>query len=403
MNPNLIILSIPIFFILMGIELIYSWFSNKKLYRLGDAYANIGCGIFDQVTSLFAKVFVVGLYSVVYQNFKIFDIPVNGWSIFILFLGVDFTYYWAHRMSHQVNLFWIGHVVHHQSEDYNLSVALRQGAFQKVFTAPFALPLAILGFSDEWFLYISALNTLYQFWIHTEAIGKLGPLEWVLNTPSHHRVHHGRDPKYIDKNHAGSLIIWDRMFGTFQAEEEHPHYGITKPTGTFNPLLAHWVPIKNLVDEVKQVHGFNKIKLLFMPPGWFPQENGGRQMPPHVDDRTYQKYNFDIPAAKGKYLLAQFVILLAYTAFFLFGFGNYSFGEQLAGAILIVVSLLVLGGLFEQQLIANKFELVRLSFFAIFGWYVGSQFLFYGGCFWLLLSAVFWIKINKLKIPSVEN
>jgi hypothetical protein len=216
-------------------------------------------------------------------------------------------------------------------------------------------------------------------------------------------VHHGRDPKYIDKNHAGSLIIWDRMFGTFQAEEEHPHYGITKPTGTFNPLLAHWVPIKNLADEVKQVHGFNKIKLLFMPPGWFPQENGGRQMPPHVDDRTYQKYNFDIPAAKGKYLLVQFVVLLAYTAFFLFGYAKFSLIEQVAGASLIVISLLILGGLFEQKLLANTFEYIRLSFFAIFGWFSGSQFLFIGGCVWMLLSITAWLLIHQLKMKTIEN
>ncbi len=188
MDLNPIILSIPIFFLLIGIELLYSWFAKKKMYRLGDAFGNIGCGIFEQVTGIFVKVLTIGLYSLVYQNFRLFDIPINGWTIFLLFLGVDFTYYWAHRLSHEINLFWVGHVVHHQSEDYNLSVALRQGALQKLFTAPFALPLAFIGFSDEWFLYISAFNTLYQFWIHTEAIGKLGPLEWVLNTPSHHRV-----------------------------------------------------------------------------------------------------------------------------------------------------------------------------------------------------------------------
>ena len=363
MNLNPIILSIPIFFLLIGIELLYSWFSKKKIYRLGDAYANIGCGIFEQVTGIFVKVITVGLYSLVYQHLRIFDIPVNGWTILLLFLGVDFTYYWAHRLSHEVNLFWVGHVVHHQSEDYNLSVALRQGALQKLFTAPFALPLALLGFSDEWFLYISAFNTLYQFWIHTEAIGKLGPLEWVLNTPSHHRVHHGRDPKYIDKNHAGSLIIWDRMFGTFQAEEEHPHYGITKPTETFNPVKAHWLPIKQLAADVASVRGWNKVKLLFMPPGWYPNENGGFQSPTLVDDRTYAKFGFIISSKLGVYLLVQFILLLAFTAYFLFTYTGNTDAQNAIQALFILGSLLVIGGLFEQRRWAFWAEFPRLGLY----------------------------------------
>lgn len=366
MNLNPIILSIPIFFLLIGVELIYSWVAKKKIYRLGDAYANIGCGIAEQVSGIFVKVITVGLYSVVYQNFRLFDVPVNGWTIFLLFLGVDFTYYWAHRLSHEINLFWIGHVVHHQSEDYNLSVALRQGALQKLFTAPFALPLAFLGFSDSWFLYISAFNTLYQFWIHTEAIGKLGPLEWILNTPSHHRVHHGRDPKYIDKNHAGSLIIWDRMFGTFQAEEERPHYGITKPTATFNPIKAHWLPVVQLFRDVARVRGIDKIKLLFMPPGWFPKAQGGRILPSEIDNSRYKKFNFLLSPATSVYALLQFVLLLAFSAFFLFSYGNNSTSVNILQASYLLFGLAVLGGIVEGKRWALWLEPIRLAlYFAV--------------------------------------
>lgn len=229
---NLIVLSIPVFFILIGLEVIYDRVKNRHLYRLNDAVSNISCGIFEQITGVFAKVFTVAMYAFVYEQWRFFTVPDTWYSFVLLFLAVDFAYYWAHRKSHEINLLWIGHVVHHQSEEYNLSVTLRQGDLQKIFTSFSYLPIALLGFSPEFFLLIAAINTLYQFWIHTEAIGRLGPLEWVMNTPSHHRVHHGRNPKYIDRNHAGVFIIWDRMFGTFQPEEEHPVYGITTPVHT---------------------------------------------------------------------------------------------------------------------------------------------------------------------------
>ena len=402
MNLNPIILSIPIFFLLIAVELLYSWFSKKGMYRLGDAYANIGCGIFEQVTGIFVKVIAVGLYALVYQNLRIFDIPVNGWTIFLLFLGVDFTYYWAHRMSHEINLFWVGHVVHHQSEDYNLSVALRQGALQKLFTAPFALPLALLGFSDEWFLYISAFNTLYQFWIHTEAIGKLGPLEWVLNTPSHHRVHHGRDPKYIDKNHAGSLIIWDRLFGTFQAEEERPHYGITKPTETYNPVKAHWLPIKQLVQDVQRVNGWHKLKMLFMPPGWFPKAHGGFQPPPQIDDKTYQKFEFKVPNTLGLYLLVQFVFLLGFTAYFLFTYPQNSQIQNILRALFILFSLLTIGGLFEQRKWALWLEIPRLASYVLM--LKAASLVIYSTILpFVIISVMAFIYLIKTKSETIET
>ena len=163
-----------------------------------------------------------------------------------LLFGVDFCFYWFHRIAHEYAAPWATHVVHHQSEEYNLAVALRQSAFEGCFAWVFYLPLAVIGFPPIWYVSMKAINLLYQFWIHTEAIDRLGPLEWVMNTPSHHRVHHARNPKYLDKNYAGMFIIWDRMFGTFQPEEEQPVYGITKPLQSWNPLwanLAAWVEL----------------------------------------------------------------------------------------------------------------------------------------------------------------
>lgn len=358
MNP--IILSIPIFFILIAIEVIYSLATKKNYYRSADTFSNIGCGIFEQTTGLFVKVFTIGIYTLAYQ-YRIFDIPSTWPFLILLFLGIDFQYYWAHRLSHQINLLWIGHVIHHQSESYNLSVALRQGALQKFFTSPFALPLAFLGFDPYWFLYLSAINTLYQFWIHTEAIDKMGWLEKVFNTPSHHRVHHGRDPKYIDKNHAGSLIIWDKMFGTFQEEQERPHYGITKPTETFNPVMAHIRPIQQLWDDVKQVSGWDKARLLFKGPGWFPESSGGPKSPPEIPV-DYKVYDVVVPRVLNFYSLVQFVLTIGYVAGFLFTYADLSTQQQLTGALWIVVALIALGSLFQKSKGFVVWELLRWIF-----------------------------------------
>ena len=207
MNPNPIVLSIPIFFILIGVEIVVERLTHRNLYRLPDSIANLSCGITSQLSGIFFRVLAVGVYEVIFSKFALIHLERNWIYWTALFFLVDLGYYWAHRMSHEINLFWGGHVVHHQSEEYNLSVALRQSSFQVVWTFFYYLPLAVAGFNTTDFLLISSLNTLYQFWIHTETINKMGWLEYVLNTPSHLRVQHGRDPKYIDKNLAVTLII----------------------------------------------------------------------------------------------------------------------------------------------------------------------------------------------------
>lgn len=362
MNINPIILSIPIYFLLIGIEVVYDLFKKKGIYRLNDSLTNISCGMFEQITGVFAKVGTIAIYHYVYVNFAVFSIPETWyWAIF-LFIAVDFFYYWAHRLDHEVNILWLGHVVHHQSEDYNFSVALRQGAFQKVFNVVFMLPLALAGFETEWFLYIGAFTTLYQFWIHTETIEKLPRwFEYIFNTPSHHRVHHGRNPKYIDRNHGGTFIIFDRLFGTFQPEEERPTYGVTTPTATFDPITAHAKPWKALWNQMKQVNGFsNKVKLLIMPPGWLPAEMGGRMAPPEIEE-NYHKFDLRLPNKWNFYLLFQYAIIIGSTAFFLFNFNQFETRDALLMACLITLSLLTIGRIFEQKKWIFWLEIARLT------------------------------------------
>ena len=271
MSLNPIVLSIPVFFILIGIEVVWDRIRKGGVYRLADALTNISCSITEQVSGVFFKVLSVALYYGVYEHFRFTSLPINVWTLLLLFLLVDFCYYWAHRWSHEVNLFWAGHVVHHQSEYYNLSVALRQGALQKVFTAAVYAPLALLGFHPYWFLLLMAYNTLYQFWIHTQYIHKMGWLEYIFNTPSHHRVHHGRNPEYIDKNHAGSLIIWDKLFGTFEPERAPVVYGITTPVNSWNPVYAQVAHLNTLVVDLKAARGWREVvRVLIGRPGWHP-------------------------------------------------------------------------------------------------------------------------------------
>lgn len=369
MDLNPIILSIPIYFALIGIELLIQAFKKYRIYRLNDAITNISCGITQQVSGIFFKILSVAAYQYVYENFSFFEIAPTWYSLILLFVLVDFFYYWAHRKSHEVNLFWGGHVVHHQSEDYNFSVALRQGSFQVIWTFIFYLPIAMLGFDTLSFVLLSGLVTVYQFWIHTETIGKLGPIEWVFNTPSHHRVHHGRNPKYIDKNHAGVFIVWDKMFGTFQKEEEKPTYGITKQTASWNPI---WVNLQHYIEMasgLRQMTGIkNKFNYIFNKPGWLPEEMGGALPIPKVNPEKDSKYDKKTSGALSLYTLVQYSIILASTALFLFSAENLDLLQKITAVTLIIFSVTTCGVLLEDKPYAINLEMLRLALVPLALW-----------------------------------
>jgi sterol desaturase/sphingolipid hydroxylase (fatty acid hydroxylase superfamily) len=399
-NLNPIVLSIPIFFLLIGIELVVERLSHRKLYRLPDAIANLSCGITSQLSGLFLRILAIGVYEILFNNFALFTLNKN-WIYWVeLFFLVDLAYYWAHRMSHEINLFWGGHVVHHQSEEYNLSVALRQSSFQVVWTFAFSLPLAIIGFDTLDFALISAFNTLYQFWIHTEAINKMGWFEYVFNTPSHHRVHHGRDPKYIDKNHAGTLIIWDRLFGTFQEEEERPTYGITKPINSWNAVWANFSHYATMRDELRLIPSWSdRIKYLFKKPGWLPDYLGGYRAAPTVDKSTYHKYDTPAPVKVNYYVLFQYILCLGVTAFFLFKQGQFSLAEKGLAAILISWWVVNCGVLFERKSWVWWAEWLRIFAFTFLASLLTYQFslnpLFYAiGAAYLIVSCLWFYRLH---------
>jgi hypothetical protein len=214
---------------------------------------------------------------------------------------------------------WGGHIVHHQSEEYNLSVALRQGAFQGMFSWIFYLPLALIGFDPVVFLVVAQFQTLYQFWIHTRLIGRMPSwFEFVFNTPSHHRVHHGINPKYIDRNHGGTLIIFDRMFGTFQIEEEEVVYGVTKPLNSWNPVWANFDYFRDVFALMRQCRNpWDMLKVLIKGPGWRPSYLGGPQVPPPVTTKEFRKFETHIESGTRLYVLIQYILVVAGASVFL--------------------------------------------------------------------------------------
>lgn len=384
---KLITASIPLFFILIGIELLASRLLERRVYRFADTFADLGCGMLEQLLGVFVKVSLFAAYLGLYDRVRLFDLPEHSWLVIaVCFIGTDFLYYWFHRMSHETGAMWAAHSVHHQSEEYNLAVALRQGAFQSFFSWVFYLPLAVLGFPPATFITCSALNTLYQFWIHTRLIGKLGPLEWVFNTPSHHRVHHGRNPRYIDRNHAGVLIVWDRLFGTFVPETEEPVYGVVKPLASSNPLWANfatWADLFGISAKSGGVTG--RLRPFWAPPGWRPRELGGPLEPKEVSRPADEPADDSTPRSLAAYVLVNFLLLLLVTAATLTRASTLDTWALLAVALNVGFGLVVLSGLLEARPWGRAAEVTRVLLAlglggAIFSGVIGAGFdgLFFG-------------------------
>ena len=360
-------IAIPVFFALIAVELLAARILERETYRLADSVADLSCGILQQVLEVFLKTALFAGYAWAFASHRLFDVPAAAaWTWVACFLGVDFLYYWFHRWSHEVGAGWAAHAVHHQSEEYNLSVALRQGALQPAFSWVFYLPLAFLGFPPAMFLAVSSFNTLYQFWIHTRLIGRLGPLEWVLNTPSHHRVHHGRDPRYIDRNHAGTLIVWDRLFGTFGEEKDEPVYGVTKPLASWNPFWANareWADMWSMARRTRRP--LDRLRVLWKRPGWRPDDLGGYVPPTEVDRATYVRYDVPLPGGRRAYVLVQFALATLGSVAFLYAASRLGPGARAAAAVAVALSLASLGGLLERRAWAVPFEAVRVVALAV--------------------------------------
>lgn len=275
----------PIFLAFIAWEAWY-WRNKRAAYSLRDTLSNAALAASHQVADGIAWAMVIGLFFWLYQ-FRLFEIPLTWWSLLLLFIGQDFLYYWFHRASHRIRWLWAAHVVHHSSERLNLSTAFRQSVMYPISGMwVFWLPLAMLGFHPKHVVLVVAINLSFQFFIHTEVVRRLGPLERVLNTPSHHRAHHARNPEYIDRNFGGVLIIWDKLFGTFTPEDDNnpPDYGIHRQIYTNNVLTMIFHEWRDMLHDALQPGPlWLRLKHLWAPPEWQRPESQAEPEAQHAE------------------------------------------------------------------------------------------------------------------------
>jgi sterol desaturase/sphingolipid hydroxylase (fatty acid hydroxylase superfamily) len=364
----IMMVAIPGFFVLMAVELVAARVMGRSVYRLNDAINSIGLGVLSQVVGVFTKLLTIGIYAWVVERVALFALPVgNAWVWIGALLLYDFCYYWLHRAGHEVGILWAAHVVHHQSERYNLSTALRQTGSGALFGWVFYLPLAVLGVPVEVFAVVAVIDLIYQYWIHTELVPKLGWFDRVFASPSNHRVHHAVNDRYLDRNYGGILILWDRLFGTFAEErdDEPPVYGTRAPLRSWNPLWAnlevYWALAK---DAWRARRWRDKLRIWFAPPGWRPADVAER-FPKGGFDIARAEYDPPLSQPMRAYALLHFLLLLALGVHFLSV--APSLGGPAAGlfALFVATGLVSLGALLEGRTWGLAIELSRLLWLAL--------------------------------------
>jgi len=275
---NAIVYAIPVFLALMAVEFVVGLALGRNVYRLNDAIGSLTAGILSQISGVFTLALRVGIYVLVYDRFALVPLPADDWRVWLFALvAYDFLYYWNHRVGHECGLFWAAHVVHHQSENFNLSTALRQTSSGALLSWIFYMPMAIAGVPPAVFIAVGLIDLLYQFWIHTELIGKLGWFDRVFASPSNHRVHHGVNDRYLDKNYGGILILWDRLFGTFVEERDDLpcRYGLVTPLSTNNPVKIAFHEWLKLVRDLSTARSWcSVVACLLGPPATRPLGHG---------------------------------------------------------------------------------------------------------------------------------
>ncbi len=356
MNP--ILFAIPVFLITILFEALLAWRTNRVVYDIPDAVTSLHHGVLSQLTGLMFKIVFIGLYVTVFEHYRSVALSaVSLWVWIGAMLFYDFCYYWAHRFEHEVGVLWAAHIVHHSSEYYNLSTALRQPSTTWLFTWIFFLPLAVIGVPPEVFIGVGLIDLLYQYWVHTELVGRLGWFDRIFSSPSNHRVHHGKNDYCIDKNYGGVFIIWDRLFGTFEEErdDETILYGIRNPLHSYNPLWGVLHYYHELWLASRQASGWRaKLGVWIAPPGLW--NDAGLA---HLDTTGMQRFVWHTTPAVRWYVAVQYLLTVPLIMHCI-GVGEQLNAMQLTLYIaLLVGSMQVLGALLNMQRHAGLLELVR--------------------------------------------
>ena len=368
---DLIAIAVPFFMLALVMELIIDWRKGSGLYRSNDAINSLSAGILSTTIGYFTRFLPLIAWGFVLRNFALidmqpewFDLSARGLLLWVVAaLAWDFCYYWFHRFSHEISVLWAAHAVHHQSEDYNLSTALRQTSTGFLFGWIFYTPLFLIGFPLEVLITVNAINLIYQFWVHTQMVRRLGVLDRILVTPSNHRVHHAQNERYIDKNYGGMLILWDRFFGTFEdeAEEEPVVFGVRKPLANLNPFWANLQVYDYLLFDARKASRWrDKVAVWFRRTGWRPADVEARYPKRQTDFSQFRKFDPQIAPGQRHYVMAQFVIGLIGTLIIAELYVRKGTEAVLIPCILLWLQLYTLGLLNEGRSSARRLEWLRL-------------------------------------------
>jgi alkylglycerol monooxygenase len=373
---KVIVYATPVFILLMAIELAWGWRlarqgKGKSTYRLADAINSLSLGMMSQFTAVFTRLLRLGIYTFIYASVSL--VPPEaarafwntwyGWCLALVFY--DFCYYWLHRAGHETAIFWAAHVVHHQSQDYNLSTALRQTSSGALLGWVFYIPMALAGVPPYVFGVVALIDLLYQFWVHTEHVGKLGWFDRWFCSPSNHRVHHAVNDAYLDKNYGGVWMVWDRMFGSFQDEDvqEPCVYGTRSKLQSWDPLWANLEGYASMLkDAWRAKHWMDKLRVFYKPPGWRPADVEAR-FPKPAFSMQEAKHKFEAPASRAAQALA-FAVLLAMlqcVGLFLWFSDRMPVQGWAWGVVLLGATLWVQGALLQRRVSAT----VALVLFAL--------------------------------------
>jgi alkylglycerol monooxygenase len=367
-SSQIIVLATPVFLLLIVIEFAWGYARGRNTYRLGDAVSSIGLGMLSQVSAVFTRLFRIGIYTAIYSSVALYPDPDfwntwYGWLIALVFY--DFCYYWLHRAGHESAVFWAAHVVHHQSQDYNLSTALRQTSSGALLGWIFYVPMALAGVPPLIFGIVALIDLLYQFWVHTEHVPRLGWFDRWFCSPSNHRVHHAVNERYLDKNYGGILIVWDRIFGSFREEDEKCVYGTRAPLNSWDPLWANAEVYWALLKASWHARSWgDKLRVWFKPPGWQPADVAGR-FPKDVFDITrVQRFHPPVSPAVAVFGGVQFLLLLAGVAYFLWQADALALGPSLVWLAALATGLWAVGGLLQGRLSVLQLLLIEAAVLA---------------------------------------
>ncbi|MDT0608406.1 sterol desaturase family protein [Croceitalea rosinachiae] len=363
---NALLYAIPFFTGLVLLEILYGYFVKNQKHNVMDTVSSLSSGLTNIVKDSLGLVLVLVSYPFLLEKLALFEIRATWLVWFLAFITIDFAGYWNHRLSHHINIFWNQHVIHHSSEEFNLACALRQSISNLVgYFSLLLIPAAVLGVPAQVIAILAPIHLFAQFWYHTQHIGKMGWLEYIIVTPSQHRVHHAINPEYIDKNLGQILSIWDRLFGTFQEELPNvpPQYGVLKPAATWNPILINFQHLWRLLNDAWRTKSWwDKLRIWFMPTGWRPIDVVAKYPLAIIKDvYNFKKYQPKTTNALKVYAIFQ---MLSSTLLMLFMFYNYSeigFNGLLLFGAFVFVGIYGYSTLMDRKKYAFWIELFRAS------------------------------------------